>query len=184
MQPTDQMRAGFVTPPTVESHYKEMQKRPDMQYIPHIPWDIRFHRWVRSWIITPRDTSKDNKWLRISRVKFWVFGRASGGNGLYERFRQMTFALLGGFVQSEEYATRMEECMKCLKLQVKIPAREHGKWQYFCGSCGCPRWWLAELHKKNKLRKWNCPEGRHPGPSILSRLRQRVNEEKKRRGVQ
>ncbi len=187
MLPTEEMKRGFVDPDieraSETSPINERMERPDRQYIPTIPWDIRLHRWIRSWVITPHDMSKDNRWLRIARIKFWLFGRTSGGAGVYERFRQMSLAIVGGKVRPEVFVARMEECMKCPKMQIRVPSHDDGKWNYYCGSCSCPRWWLSELHKKNKLRRWNCPERKHPGLYTIDNIRRRINQDRERRGV-
>lgn len=61
--------------------------------------------------------------------------------------------LFGGTIVNVEL--RNKSCNSCEKL-----IRHNGK--RYCGACGCPKWTMAELDTKLKLRKLVCPLGR-PG---------------------
>ncbi len=166
LAPLTAMQRGFVRPkhngPAVTQ--PEPPKRPERQYIAPVAWDLRVHRWLRSWAVVARDFDKGNRWPRWSRVKLWVFGR-SAHTGLYERTRQMLIAITGGRVSHDIYVYRMHACLRqCKKVTIRLPRRPDGVLKFYCGSCACPRWPLSELRRKNKYRKWHCPERRHPGP--------------------
>ena len=104
------------------------------------PIDIRLGRWFLVQVWTPR---------RIIRFLTWVFNKLFRG---YIMARTFCIAIVGGKVEDKEYNIRQEICGAC-------PANEGGH----CKSCRCWKWPPAKLSFKNRLRKWSCPERRHPG---------------------
>ena len=189
IQPKRFMQAGFVQPkpnrPTAVAGVRRPAQtdRPDRQYVMPEALDIRFHRWLRSWVVLARDYDKDNHWPRFVHRNFWVFGYRRGYSGLYERGRQLTIALLGGRTVKTEAAERMAICRQCPDLTIKLPRRTNGDVRYYCGSCSCPRWFLSELRIKNRLRLWRCPKRRHPGTYPDERIRRMIATEREHRGV-
>lgn len=180
------MQRGFVQPERDNGKPKPEERkqpeRPDRQYRIPLAWDIRLHRWIRSWVIVPADHEKNMRWDRIRRIKFWVFGRGSGYHGLYERCRQLTVALFGGFCARGEYTERLATCrLDCVKVVIRLPRRRNGRVRHYCGSCACPQWPLSELRFKNWLRKWQCPERRHAGPYPEDRYRTMIADDRERR---
>lgn len=53
------------------------------------------------------------------------------------------------------FAARQAACDAC-------PHRQDRHDDSYCGCCGCPKWRLATLAVKNRLSRWECPEGRFP----------------------
>lgn len=72
----------------------------------------------------------------------------------------MVRALIGGRIDDQEFAARMAVCEDCQSLQKQLVRRSPFV-KLYCGSCGCPQWSLAELRRKNRLLKWECPLNKH-----------------------
>jgi hypothetical protein len=140
------------------------------------PWDIRLHRWIRSWWIYESDYAKtvsQTAWIR--RVRFWIFGYKNATYGQYEKARKFVIAVTGGTTSEHEHAMRMAVCYRCPSLRVRLKKNPGGD-KLYCGSCGCANWMLSELRVKNRLRRHYCPENRHHGTAypyawVLDRVR-------------
>ena len=143
------------------------------QYKP--PADLRLHAWVRSWLITKADYDQPKRWVRIRRIKFWIFGERLG-EGLYDKTRRFAFAVVGGKVSHEDYQRRMESCDTCPSLQIVMPLDAGKREKRYCGSCGCPKWAMSRLDVKNKYKKWYCPKRRHEGPYPFDEYSKRIRE--------
>lgn len=82
---------------------------------------------------------------------------------LLPKFCEMVRVLAGGTVSKEEREDRRAICNVCDSCQ-RMVYRRTGQIVVgpdYCGSCGCWKWLLARLSLKNRLRKWECPRGRH-----------------------
>ena len=168
MQSPEYMQRGFVHEPQGDSppqpELKQRHRIDKDRYIRHTSWDIRMHRWVRSWWVWQSDYKDGvNRWAWFRRMRLWVFGYQNASYGQYEMARKFFVAITGGLVGKDEYAERMNVCGICPSLRVQLPRKAGQKPSQFCGSCGCSNWMLSELAVKNKLRKWHCPEHRHSG---------------------
>lgn len=73
---------------------------------------------------------------------------------LYLKVYGFFYAISGGKVSDEEHALRMSECEAC-------PGLVRHKGKLYCEPCGCPKWFMAELHRKNRWKRHYCPEERH-----------------------
>ena len=72
----------------------------------------------------------------------------------------MTRTLLGGRIDAQKFGARIVICEDCQSLQKRL-VRKRPFVKLYCGSCGCPQWWLSELRRKNRLLKWECPQNKH-----------------------
>lgn len=104
------------------------------------PFDLRFIRWTHHQIVTPR---------RIVRFLLWGFRIATY---MYLMPRSFLAAELGPRVGDSDYEERNQICAMC-----------ESRTGDYCKSCHCPKWPLARLRHKNRLKNWLCPKQRHPG---------------------
>jgi len=178
------MRRGMVSKPQAdESLEYTNQAKPKSVYSSRFlykpPADMRLHAWIRSWFFTKADYQEYRYWIRLRRVKFWVFGKRAG-EGLYDKTRRFVVAIFGGRVRPHVYAARMNDCDTCPALQIVMPLSAEKREKWYCGSCGCPKWLLSRLDVKNRFRKWYCPKRKHAGPypfdEYAERIRERVDE--------
>lgn len=81
------------------------------------------------------------------------------------RVRSFLSAITGGKVDAEAYRDRMAECMECPHRIAEIRERRGSVRElWYCAACQCPRWKLARLTFKNRLKRWYCPARKHAGP--------------------
>jgi len=126
----------------------------------------RFCSWLARWWAPPQRDA-NGKWLWFYRTRmlgiWWL--RAIG------RSPSFIWTLLGGRLPVVEAIERDKICDDCPRLVRQIVKRK-GAWAYkrYCGGCGCPRWMFAELSFKNRLRRHDCPDGRHPGSAAWREL--------------
>jgi hypothetical protein len=99
-----------------------------------IPWDLKLSQHLFTFISKPQ---------KIRRGILWLLQQ-------YPHVRSFLVAMTGGFVSGREFRERQEVCSSC----------NFRKGPY-CGACTCPRWPLARLSVKNRLRKWFCPKKKH-----------------------
>lgn len=92
---------------------------------------------------------------RVSRFLRWAVD-------LPWRGMELLRVLTSGQVDGDTYHDRMLACYGCPARVVKVSKRLT-RTQY-CHQCGCPKWKLAELRFKNKLKGWECPRELHAGP--------------------
>lgn len=83
-------------------------------------------------------------WIVRLPLRAWGLGRASAGRR----------------VDQNEYEKRMVACGECQSMQIYLIRKAPFK-KLYCGSCGCPRSPVSELHYKNRLLKWECPLNKH-----------------------
>lgn len=81
-----------------------------------------------------------------------VFGCWRTGWRAWSMFR----TIVGGRVTDDAYVARMVACGQCHD-RVDVGEKK------YCGPCRCPHWILSRLDKKNRYKRWRCPEGRHVG---------------------
>lgn len=113
-------------------------------------------------IVPPRHDGKGNasrlrrtktvlQWLALSIPKFLE----------YLRVRR------GGRVLLPEYVARMKSCISCAGVLRRAVRNGKGTLKHelrlYCRLCECGETARAELQKKNWLRGWDCPQGRHEG---------------------
>ncbi len=104
--------------------------------------------WLQRQIQTPR---------RIVRLALWLAN-------LLPRAVQLWTALTGGLVDQDAYDERQATCEPCPDRVIHLQLRKGSmREKSYCGACNCPRWWLARLDIKNRLRGWQCPRHRHGG---------------------
>lgn len=108
------------------------------------PLDMRFFAWVDYQIRTPR---------RLMRLIGYIF---RWNVGLYSKARLLLSAVTGPKIAKERYDERQAACKIC-------PQRDEGG---YCRSCGCGRWPLARLDRKNWYERWSCPQRRHTGTYV------------------
>lgn len=119
-------------------------------------------RWATMWI----NAGHPKLFIRTKRALAWL---AYSGYQFY----MMARALVGGRISHEQFAARMVVCEGCPSQQKRLVYKRPFV-KLFCGSCGCPQWWLSELgpvgdkprrrptrRYKNYLLKWECPHDKH-----------------------
>ena len=89
------------------------------------------------------------------RLLLWIVN-------LLPRVMRLWTALTGGFVAQGEYGERQTVCDPCPDRVILLRLfKDSMREKSYCGACNCPKWWLARLHIKNRLRGWHCPKRRH-----------------------
>lgn len=140
-------------------------ERIQRRYVRHVPFDLIVYRWAVGWLLTPVDRlamsgkMSDEAFVRLHfwrlrKLKFW-FAK------LYPHMRKFFVAVLGPRVGVTQLFDRNQACERCPYLRTRLPKRECGKLKRYCAACGCPDWPLSELHWKNRLERWYCPQRRH-----------------------
>lgn len=87
-------------------------------------------------------------------------------------------SMFGPKVSLDEFEKRMNICVNCQSMQVRLIRNEPFK-KLYCGSCGCPRWPPSELPHKNWLLKWECPLNKHKRLSDPPEWKGIVEEERR-----
>lgn len=125
---------------------KERAPQPPIYLLPKRHWLIRVMAY-------PYLTALWKRWLRPN---YWLHQAIRGWHLLR--------AVFGPEVSQEEYDDRMAECMSCEHRYV-LPVYREGKAEalHFCSLCNCGEHGFAELHSKNWLERWKCPDRRHAG---------------------
>jgi hypothetical protein len=116
-------------------------KHPKLWY--QMPIPLRLANWFLSVIDSPYRIKRFLLWSAIQPVRAF-------------RFLQIQF---GGTVDESAYMARMQACHACPNRAIVLDkaANPHGE---YCLACRCPKWRLAELTRKNRKAKWQCPDGR------------------------
>lgn len=126
------------------------------------PFVLAVAQWLAKWV----NAGRPQVLTRTKRLLWWM---AYNGHQVYAMLR----TLIGGRVDAQKFSARMVACEDCPSLQKRL-VRKRPFVKLYCGSCGCPQWWLSELgpirseHKgrrflryKNQLLKWECPLDKH-----------------------
>lgn len=109
-----------------------------------MPFDMRVLAWIDYQIRTPR---------RIVRFLTMVF---RSHISFYMKAKLLLSAITGPRVLQERYVERQTACQACRQMD------DRG----YCRSCGCGRWPLARLDRKNWFERWSCPQRRHAGTYV------------------
>mgnify|MGYP001563191975 CR=1 FL=1 len=121
----------------------------------------RSWNWLERWLNGPDPRLPRLPFPRTRKVIFWCSAWLATRP---DRTVKLWTALTGGLVDQDAYDKRQATCGPCpdrvihLRL-LKGSMREKS----YCGACYCPKWWLARLDIKNRLRGWRCPKRRHVG---------------------
>ncbi len=123
----------------------------------------RFADWVGNRALFPTRHDADGNTYRLRRAKLccnWVIG-------LIPKVLEYLRVRRSGRVSLPEYVARMTSCMSCagvLRRAVRNGGGSlHHELHLYCRLCECGETKRAELQKKNWLRAWDCPYGRHEG---------------------
>lgn len=113
-------------------------------------------------IAPPRHDRKGNTYrLRRTKTVFqWlVFS--------IPKFLEYLRVRRSGRVSLPEYVARMKSCISCAGVLRRAVRNGKGTLKHelklYCRLCECGETARAELQKKNWLRAWDCPRGRHEG---------------------
>lgn len=138
---------------------------PDGLPPPQAPWSIRQCLWL---VYLVRHTTVVGLIRAFSRLArrpvVWTLM-------LYPNVYGFVVAVTGGRVEAGEYEQRNGECAMC-DGRVQRPPRWWSCWwsevsgktpkhRHYCGPCGCPEWFMAELRRKNRWQKHYCPRENH-----------------------
>ena len=110
------------------------------------PWSARYLSALVLIIMAPKPYSRLRDWLYFAP----------------QRLVSFLSAILGPRVDSSVYDSRMAECMTC-EFASRVLVRRKPFVKTYCKNCRCPKWPLAELGYKNRLRNWACPAGKFEG---------------------
>jgi hypothetical protein len=66
---------------------------------------------------------------------------------------ELASTVTSGRVPREVHETRLAACNSCEHVH-------RNGYRLYCHACGCPEWFLAELHKKLWFARLRCPKGR------------------------
>lgn len=143
----DPVAKSFDAEPRIVEHDEDQMPagRPPV----HAPWSIRVCLWCVYLVRHVTVVGLIRAFSRILRRPLvWFLMQ-------YLKLYGLVSALTGGRIGGDEYEERMDECDAC-------PGQEKTRrGKRYCGPCGCPRWFMSELARKNRWRRHYCPEKRH-----------------------
>lgn len=164
---SDRAAAPLTSPPGMSSieRTRTLEHRPRgrrSRIIKRRPFVLTVAQWSAKWV----NAGRPQVFVRTKRLLWWM---AYNGHQVYVMLR----TLIGGRIDAQKFVVRMVACDACPSLQKRL-VRKRPFVKLYCGSCGCPQWWLSELgpirseHKgrrilryKNQLLKWECPLNKH-----------------------
>jgi hypothetical protein len=71
---------------------------------------------------------------------------------LLDKATEFIKTVTGSRVDDAEFQRRLAICIKC-------PVMKEVDKKRYCGACGCPSWYLAELNQKLRFKEVKCPKG-------------------------
>lgn len=123
----------------------------------------RFADWVGNRALFPTRHDADGNRFRLRRMKLWCHWLV----GFIPKFLEYLRVRRSGRVSLPEYVARMKSCISCAGVLRRAVRNGKGtlkhELQLYCRLCECGETKRAELQKKNWLRAWDCPRGRHEG---------------------
>jgi hypothetical protein len=147
-------------------------KMPALQVIePKAAW-LRLFVWASRQASSAPNGAVIQFW-RTRRLVIWLIMQPI-------RIADFVLVISGGRVSVERHGERMAVCEACPRRVLRIVGRTKPRVESYCGICGCPKWFMARLDRKNWWRRWYCPAKRHPGPYPEDAWRELVEAENAR----